>query len=125
MKKLLSFLGLLVLASAVLAADGSYAKKAIYIDLTLAGARTIRTSSTSICSIRINGTTGAGTGDIVLRESAAGSGNVVFRLIGTSGTSFEGNMDMGANCYSATDGLFMDALGTAWGSGSFMTIYSR
>lgn len=106
-------------------ADGPYGAREIYIDLTSAGARVIRDvlaegRYVKIMGVRINGTSGAGAGDIVLRDGSV-SGNIVFKEIAPGGTPFDGTMTpVRIRCH----GLYMDALANPWAAGSYMIIYT-
>ena len=104
-------------------ADGPTGAREIFIDLTVVGARTIRdaTNGVRIAEIRINGTAGAGAGDIVLRTDLAATGGEVFKLLA--------NNDAHDGTFAAhrmwTRGLFMDALATAWLAGATMIIVTK
>lgn len=108
-------------------ADGPLGKRDINIDLTVVGARTIRDPATGqwvkIQSITISGTTGAGAGNIVLREETASTGNVIFRFETTNATQYNVTPEF-AKMPPVFKGLFMDALGTAWAAGSTMVIHT-
>jgi hypothetical protein len=105
------------------AADGSYGDQAIYIDLTIAGARVISPGTVHIAAIKINGTTsGVGPGNIILRRTSA-AGPIIWQELGPSATSFDGT---DARPFSINgDGLYMDALTNAWAAGSTMIIYLK
>jgi len=109
-------------------ADSSYGLRDIYIDLTSVGARTIRDIAGDgkivfIDAITINGTSGAGAGDIVLRSDAASSGPIVHKTLAPGGTGFDGTK--GPSLLIRARGLYMDALANAWAAGSFMIIHTR
>jgi len=103
-------------------ADGSYGKREIYIDLTVAGARVIQpaTVQLKITSIRIKGTSA---GDIILREDLASTGPIVFKL-GVAAGAVDGTINFGEGKGARiVRGLFMDALAGAWAAGDHMIIY--
>jgi hypothetical protein len=108
-------------------ADGSFGERDIFIDLTVTGARVIKDATkgefVKIGGIRINGTTGAGAGDITFRKESAG-GPIVFQALGTASTIFDGTFALPVGSI-LQKGLYMDALGTAWTAGSQMIIYTN
>lgn len=103
-------------------ADGGYGERDIYIDLTVTGARVIRDECVFIDSVTINGVSGAGAGDIVLRKQSA-SGPIVHKTLGPGGTAFDGIAGPPLNIEA--NRLYMDALANAWAAGSFMIIHTR
>lgn len=111
-------------------ADGPYGANPIYIDLTVAGARTIKDAVRpigdlnftpdvgKIKSVRIQGTAGAGAGDIVLRKDSA-AGGIVFKTAVAAGVPQDG---VDTPMDREFRGLYMDAIPAAWVAGSFMLI---
>jgi len=105
-------------------ADGALGSRQIFIDLTVVGARTIRdaTNGVKIGEIRIQGTAGAGTSDIILREDVATTGGIVFKLAAAAGSDHDGTFSADRMW---TRGLFMDLIGSAWVAGSHMIIVTK
>lgn len=104
-------------------ADGAYGAREIVLDLTVAGARVIRASPllSHIIGIKVQGTAGAGAGDIVLRQDSA-TGPIIFQLAVDAGGSADGAvipMDTWAV------GLYCDAPAVVWAARSTCIIYTK
>lgn len=104
-------------------ADGAFGSREIVIDLTQVGARVLRAfpSATIIHAVKINGTAGAGAGDIILRKTSA-TGPIVFEEPVASGTPVDGAL---IPMCTYAKGLFMDALPAPWTAGSILIIYTE
>jgi len=103
-------------------ADGLYGLREIVIDLNTTGAREIKKTPELIAikAILVMGASGAGAGNIVLREDNA-SGDVKFRFINVNSASYTFTFTPEKPIWCR--GLYMDAIGTAWATPATMIIY--
>jgi hypothetical protein len=75
--------------------------------------------------IFVSGTTGAGDGTIVIRSDSA-SGPIVWQLeaVVAAATRFVVDVSFNREEAPVTRGLYIDAIGTAWGAKSTLILYT-
>lgn len=105
---------------------GNVGEREIVIDLNPTGALTIQAASirAKIGKIFVSGTAGASSAPLVLRRSVITTGPIIFKLKGTLNVEYTVDLAFDGNPPNV-DGLFVDALGTAWLADSVMIIYLR